>query len=89
MSWPIGPEYDEQSNVTQAAKLQGKLMLMVGEMDSNVDPASTLQVANALIKAKKDFDLVVVPGAGHGVAGGEFGQYKLRHFFARHLLGQE
>ena len=67
MGWPVGPHYDEQSNVTQAHKLQGKLLLMVGEMDKNVDPASTMQVVNALIKADKDFELIVFPGAGHGV----------------------
>jgi dipeptidyl-peptidase 4 len=89
MGWPVGPHYAEQSNVTLAPKLQGKLLLMVGEMDRNVDPASTMQVANALIKANKDFDLVVVPGAGHGVAGSPFGKRKLQDFFVRHLLGRE
>ena len=66
MGWPVGPQYAEQSNVTNAHKLQGKLLLMVGEMDHNVDPSRTMQVVNALIKANKDFDLLVVPGAGHG-----------------------
>ncbi len=89
MGWPIGPHYAAQSNVTLAPKLTGKLLLMVGEMDRNVDPASTMQVANALIKANKDFDLVVVPGAGHGVAGSPFGKRKLQDFFVRHLLGRE
>jgi len=58
-----------QSNVTLAPRLQGKLLLMVGETDRNVDPASTLQVADALIKADKDFELLVIPGAGLGVMG--------------------
>ena len=49
-----------------AHKLQGKLLLIVGELDHNVDPASTMQVVNALIKADKDFELLVIPGAGHG-----------------------
>ena len=86
MGYPIGPQYAECSNVTNAHKLQGKLLLIVGEVDDNVDPASTMQVADALIKAKKDFDLVVVPGLGHS-AGGEFGERKRRDFFVRHLLG--
>src|SRR5207245_11606961 len=64
MGWPVGPHYDEQSNVTQAHRLEGKLLLIVGEMDTNVDPATTLQVVNALVKANKDFDLLVVPGHG-------------------------
>ena len=54
MGWPLTPHYAEQSNVTLAPRLQGKLLLMVGEMDTNVDPASTMQVVNALIKADKD-----------------------------------
>jgi dipeptidyl-peptidase-4 len=71
------------------AKLQGKLLLIVGELDHNVDPASTMQVANALIKADKDFELLVMPGRGHGVAGTPYGQRRLRDFFLRNLLGTE
>ena len=66
MGWPVGPHYEQQSNATLAHKLQGKLLLTVGELDDNVDPASTMQVVHALIQADKDFDLLVVPGAGHG-----------------------
>jgi dipeptidyl aminopeptidase/acylaminoacyl peptidase len=88
MSYPIGQEYAEQSNVTNAGKLQGKLMLIVGEMDHNVDPSSTMQVVNALIKAKKDFDLIVVPGMDHS-DGGSYGGRRRRDFFVRHLLGEE
>lgn len=66
MGWPIGPEYAASSNVVNAHKLQGRLLLVVGELDTNVDPSSTLQVVNALIKANKTFDLLVIPGAGHG-----------------------
>ncbi len=89
MGWPLGPWYAEQSNVTLAPKLRGKLLLMVGELDKNVDPASTMQVVNALIKADKDFDLLVVPGAGHGVAGSRYGWRRLEDFFVRNLLGVE
>ena len=89
MGWPVGPQYAEQSNVTNAHKLTGKLLLIVGELDRNVDPASTMQVVNALIKADKDFDLVVFPGAGHGAGGGPYGERRRRDFFVRHLLGVE
>ena len=89
MGWPVGPHYAEQSNVTLAPKLQGKLLLMVGEMDRNVDPASTMQVADALIKANKDFELFVMPGAGHGVARTPYGERRLKDFFVRHLVGRE
>ena len=88
MGWPVGPHYAEQSNVTQAHRLQGKLLLVVAEVDHNVDPASTLQVANALIKADKDFELLVVPGADHGT-GGAYGRRRMQDFFVRHLLGTE
>jgi dipeptidyl-peptidase 4 len=89
MGWPVGPHYAEQSNVTNAHKLQGKLLLTVGEMDHNVDPASTMQVVNALIKADKDFELIVFPGADHGAGGGRYGDRRRRDFFFRHLLGVE
>jgi dipeptidyl aminopeptidase/acylaminoacyl peptidase len=88
MSWPIGPQYSESSNVDNAWRLQGKLMLVVGEMDKNVDPASTFQVADRLEKANKSFDLLYVPGGGHG-AGGAYGQRKLEDFFVHNLMGQE
>lgn len=87
MGWPIGPHYEEQSNVTQAHRLQGKLLLIVGEMDENVDPASTMQVVNALIKADKDFDMLVIPGAGHGASGTAYGRRRLMDYFVRHLHG--
>lgn len=85
MGWPVGPEYAASSNVEHAAKLQGKLLLAVGELDTNVDPASTLQVANALIKAKKYFDLLVLPGADHG-NWGEYWEQKRAAFFIENLL---
>ncbi len=89
MGWPIGEHYAEQSNVTQAHRLQGKLLLIVGELDQNVDPASTMQVVDALIKADKDFDLLVMPGVGHGAAGTPYGARRLRDFLVRELLGVE
>jgi dipeptidyl aminopeptidase/acylaminoacyl peptidase len=89
MGWPIGSHYAEQSNVTQAHNLQGKLMLIVGEVDTNVDPASTLQVVDALIRANKDFELIVVPGSNHGSASNPYGQRRRADFFVRHLHGVE
>jgi dipeptidyl aminopeptidase/acylaminoacyl peptidase len=89
MGWPVGPQYEECSNAVHAHRLQGKLMLIVGEMDKNVDPASTLQVVNALVKADKDFDLVVIPGGGHGSGDSPYGKRRQMDFFVRHLLGVE
>ncbi len=88
MGWPIGPEYSASSNVDNAWRLQGKLLLLVGEMDRNVDPSSTFQVVNALIKANKSFDLLVIPGADH-TSGGAYGDRKRYDFFVHHLQGVE
>ena len=86
MSWPVGPQYEASSNVVNAGRLQGHLLLIVGEMDTNVDPSSTLQVVNALIRADKDVDLLVIPGAGH-TSGGAYGTRKRNDYFVRYLLG--
>jgi dipeptidyl aminopeptidase/acylaminoacyl peptidase len=88
MSWPLGPQYAASSNVDNAYRLRGKLLLIVPEMDTNVDPSTTLQVVNALIRANKDFDFLMVPGANHG-PGGPYGIHKRNDFFVRHLLGVE
>ena len=86
MSYPIDSSYVECSNVENAHKLERPLMLVVGEMDDNVDPSSTYQVVNALIKANKDFELVMLPGVHHTM-GESFGEHKRYDFFVKHLLG--
>ena len=85
MGYPVGQHYDEQSNITHAAKLKGDLLLIVGEVDTNVPPESTYRVADALIKSNKDFELLVVPGMGHS-DGGTYGRRKKRDFFVNKLL---
>jgi dipeptidyl aminopeptidase/acylaminoacyl peptidase len=89
MGWPVDDSYVRSSCVPDAHKLQGKLLLMVGELDKNVDPSSTFQVVNALIKSNKDFSLLDMPGAGHGVAGTPYGQRRLQEFFEQNLLGPD
>ncbi|WP_035141055.1 S9 family peptidase [Flavobacterium daejeonense] len=86
MGYPIGPEYEACSNTANAAQMGGNLMLILGELDDNVDPASTMQFANALIKANKNFELVTIPGMGHS-AGGDYGERKRRDYFVQHLMG--
>lgn len=88
MGYPIDDSYAASSNVTHAHKLQGKLLLIVGELDRNVDPASTMQVVNALVKADKDFDFLVLPGVGHGAAETAYGKRRRTDFFVRHLSGE-
>ena len=89
MGWPVGKEYAESSNIENAWRLKGKLLLINGEMDDNVDPASTEQFVNALVKANKEFEYVFVPGAKHISNGGEYGSRKRRDFFVKHLLGYD
>lgn len=86
MGYPVGPWYDAQSNVTNAYKLHGSLMLIVGEADNNVPPESTYRVADALIKAHKTFDFLTIPGSDH-TSGGPYGNMKRKDFFVQHLLG--
>ncbi len=88
MGWPLGPEYAASSNMENAAKLQGRLLLIAGEMDTNVDPSSTMQVVNRLIQANKNFELLVIPNANH-TNGGAYGDHKRFDFFVRYLRGVE
>jgi dipeptidyl aminopeptidase/acylaminoacyl peptidase len=78
------------SNAPLAANLQGKLLLIHGELDDNAHPYMTMRLADALIKADKDFDLILIPGAEHGLIG--YGHYALRRmwdFFVTHLHGSQ
>ena len=88
MSWPIGPQYAASSNVDNAYRLQGKVLLMIGEMDTNVDPASSLQMVNAFVKAHKHFDMLYIPGQNHGVGILSDEHYR-DDYFVRNLLGVE
>ncbi|MCK9159542.1 MAG: DPP IV N-terminal domain-containing protein [Bacteroidaceae bacterium] len=85
MGYPIGKQYEECSNVTNAHLLKHPLMLVVGELDDNVDPSSTMQLVNALIKANKNFELIVLPGIHHTM-GESFGEHKRFDFFTHQLL---
>jgi dipeptidyl-peptidase-4 len=82
--------YADEANQTHAANLKGKLLLAHGAMDDNVPPYSTTLVADALIKAGKDFDLLIFPHARHGY--GEANNYMMRRrwdYFVRHLQSAE
>jgi len=82
--------YDSQANENFAANLKGKLLLAHGTMDNNVPPNNTLLVVDALIKANKDFDLLMIPNAAHGY--GNAANYMTRRrwdYFVRNLLGLE
>jgi len=79
--------FEAAANYTKAKNLKGKLLLMHGDMDNNVHPSNTLRVVDALIKANKDFDMLIVPDAPHGLP-----TYTVRKgwdYFVRNLLGAE
>lgn len=86
--WENSPDnwYAQSSNIENAHRLQGKLLLMVGELDTNVPPENTLRFVDALIRAGKDFELLVFPNEGHTM-GGAYGRRRMREFFVRHLMG--
>lgn len=85
MGYPIDSSYSECSNRDNAYRLKGKLMLVVGELDDNVDPSSTFQVVDALQKAGKNFEFIYLPGAHHTM-GESFGEHKRYDFFVKNLL---
>lgn len=93
MGWPVGPQYAASSNVDHAGLLQGKVLLIVGELDTNVDPSSTLQVVSALLEANKNFDFLMIPGGEHNAGRGgpyaDYGERKRFDFFVKHLLAQD
>ncbi len=82
--------YDNQANQLLAGNLKGKLLIAHGTMDSNVPPSNTMMMVDALIKANKDFDLLMIPNAGHGF--GAANSYWMRRrwdYFVRHLHNLE
>jgi dipeptidyl-peptidase-4 len=85
MGWPVDESYAKSSNADDAHKLGGKLLLIVGELDDNVDPASTTQVVAALQKAGKEFEYMPIIGAGHGAAETSCGSKARLEFLKKHL----
>jgi dipeptidyl-peptidase-4 len=91
MGWPVDEKYHEVSNITMAPKLKGKLLLVHGGLDDNVNPSATFKLAEALVKADKEFDLLILPSQRHGYQG-KFSKYFLKkrwNYFVEHLLGQQ
>ncbi|MCI0637427.1 MAG: DPP IV N-terminal domain-containing protein [Gemmataceae bacterium] len=76
------------TNAELAANLKGKLLLVHGDMDNNVHPANTIRLADALIKANKRFDMLIMPGKAHGFADYQpYFNQRMWEYFAEHLLG--
>ncbi len=87
--YPVEKHYVEQSNLTLAKNLKGKLLLVHGDMDNNVNPASSLRLAAELVKADKDFDLLLIPNRGHSLYDHPYFIRKRWDYFVRHLLEVE
>jgi dipeptidyl aminopeptidase/acylaminoacyl peptidase len=85
--WPVDSTYHQVSNITNAANLKGKLLLTHGGLDDNVNPSATFKLAEALIKADKDFDLVIFPSQRHGYRGVHRNYFikKRWNYFVEHL----
>lgn len=81
--------YDNQANQLVAQNLKGKLLLAHGSMDNNVPFYSTLLVVDALIKANKDFDLIIFPNRNHGFGNEPYMVRRRWDYFVKHLLGSE
>ncbi|WP_228853401.1 S9 family peptidase [Aegicerativicinus sediminis] len=88
MGWPITEKYEEVSNITLAKNLKGKLLLVHGGLDHNVNPSATYKLAEALVKENKDFDMLILPSQRHGYVGEARNVFLKRrlNYFVEHLL---
>lgn len=89
--WPVDSTYQNVSNITNAAKLKGKLLLVHGGLDDNVNPSATFKLAEALVNADKEFDLLIFPSQRHGYQGKarDYFLKKRWNYFIEHLQGIE
>jgi len=91
MGWPVDSTYNLVSNITMAGNLKGKLLITHGGIDENVNPSATFKLAEALIKANKEFDMLILPSQHHGYTGiyNDYFTKKKWNYFVEHLLGQQ
>jgi dipeptidyl-peptidase 4 len=89
MGWPVDSAYHLQSNITMAGNLKGKLLMVHGGIDENVNPSATFKLAEALVRADKEFDLLIFPSQRHGYTGNHADYFlkKRWNYFIEHLLG--
>jgi dipeptidyl-peptidase-4 len=89
MGWPVDSTYNQVSNISMAGNLKGKLLLVHGGVDENVNPSATFKLAEALVKADKEFDMLILPSQHHGYVG-KYNDYftkKKWNYFVENLLG--
>jgi dipeptidyl aminopeptidase/acylaminoacyl peptidase len=86
--WPVDESYEKVSNITNAKNLKGKLLLVHGGIDDNVNPSATFKLAEALVNADKEFDLLILPSQRHGYVGKARNYFtkKRWNYFIEHLL---
>ena len=84
-----GENYKNQVTAELAKNLKGKLFLVHGGMDDNVHPALTIQLVDALIKANKKFDFLIIPNSAHGVTAHPYFTLRKWDYFVEHLLGEK
>lgn len=84
--YPVGADYTEQSNVAMADRLQGHLLIVHGDIDDNVHVVETMRFADALMKANKDFDMLIVPNMYHGEGGNLYLVRRRWDYFVKYLL---
>ncbi len=91
MGWPVDSSYHKVSNITMAGNLKGKLLIVHGGIDENVNPSATFKLAEALVNADKQFDMLILPSQHHGYVGkaSDYFQKKLWNYFVEHLRGVE
>ena len=89
MGWPVDDSYEKVSNITIASNLKGKLLLVHGGIDENVNPSATFKLAEALVSADKNFDLLILPSQRHGYTGKSRNYFikKRWNYFVEHLRG--
>lgn len=82
------PMKDYFDILSKTDKLEGKLLLVHGEIDEHVNPVNTMRLVKAFIDANKDFDMLIGPNEDHGILGNKYFQRKMWDYFVSHLLGE-
>ena len=91
MGWPVDSTYHEVSNVTMASNLKGKLLIVHGALDDNVNASASFKLAEALIDADKPFDFLILPSQRHGYSDPRHQRFFIKkrwNYFVEHLLGK-
>ena len=92
MGWPVDSTYHEVSNITMAHKLKGKLLIVHGALDDNVNASASFKLAEALIDADKQFDFLILPSQRHGYSDPRHRRFFIKkrwNYFVEHLLGKK